>query len=157
MHIRRATIEDAELIARLVKPVHDIHVQARPDFFKPYALTAELIADFCNQLADESITCLIGEVDGEAVGYVLAQVIERAENPYTYAMRYLLVDQISVNPEVRSKGYGEALMQAVFDLAKSLELPRVMLGVWAFNERAITFYERLGLMALDTRMEVDLD
>lgn len=157
MQIRRATFEDAELIGRLVKPVHDIHVEASPDFFKPYALTAELIDDFHERLLDESIYCFIGEVDGEAVGYILAQVIERAENPYTYAMRTLLVDQISVNPEQRSHGYGEMLMRAVFELAKSLGIQRVILDVWAFNERAIAFYERQGFVARDIRMEARVE
>jgi ribosomal protein S18 acetylase RimI-like enzyme len=156
VQIRRATVDDAELIAQLVKPVHDIHVAAQPDFFKPYALSDELIADFRQRLLDPVNTFLIAEADGEAVGYVFAQVIERPDNLYSYASRYLLVDQISVNPEARSKRYGEALMQAVFDLAKLLELPRVMLGVWAFNQRAIAFYERLGFAPRDTRMEVNL-
>jgi ribosomal protein S18 acetylase RimI-like enzyme len=157
MEIRQATVDDAELISRLIKPVHDIHVASRPDFFKPYALTDELIAHTRERLLDPSNTFLVAEVDGEAVGYVFVQVIERDENPYTYAMRYLLVDQISVNPDQRSKGYGEALMQAVFDRAKSLGLPRVVLGVWAFNDRAIAFYERLGFTPRDIRMEARVE
>jgi shikimate dehydrogenase len=92
-----------------------------------------------------------------AVGYVFTQVIERPENPYTYAMRYLLVDQISVNADQRSKGYGEALMQVVFEQAKSLGITRVVLGVWAFNQRAIAFYERLGFTPRDIRMEARVE
>src|SRR5262249_32594419 len=98
-----------------------------------------------------------GEVDGEAIGYALAQVIERAENPYSYATRYLLVDQLSVNAEHRSQGYGELLMKAVFDLSKSLGITTVLLGVWAFNERAAAFYERQGFKPRDARMELKLD
>ena len=157
MQSRRATVEDAVLLGRLVKPVHDLHVEARPDFFRPYALTVELIDDFRARLQDETIYCLVAEVDGEAVGYILAQVIERAENPYAYAMRYLLVDQLSINPEQRSKGYGERLMKAVFELAQSLEIKMVSLGVWSFNQRAIAFYERLGFAPRDQRMEARLE
>jgi shikimate dehydrogenase len=62
-----------------------------------------------------------------------------------------------VNPEYRSHGYGEALMQAIFDLAKSLDLPKVVLGVWSFNERAIAFYERLGFTPRDIRMEARVE
>ena len=94
--------------------------EARPDFFKPYTITPELFADFENRLSNEQVHILIGEVDGNPVGYILAQLFERADNPYTYASRQLLVDQMSVNPDQRSKGYGEALMDRVFDLAKSL-------------------------------------
>jgi hypothetical protein len=93
MDIRRATLEDAELLGRLVQAVHDIHVEARPDFFKPYAFTSELIEDYRQWLLDQSIDCLIAEIKGETIGYALAQVVERPENPYTYAQYYLLVDQ----------------------------------------------------------------
>lgn len=157
MNIRRAEVGDAELLARLLRHVHDLHVDARPDFFKPYALTPELIADFHGRLCDEATYCLIGEVDGAAVGYILAQVVERPENTYTYARRWLMIDQMSVNPDARSKGYGETLMQAMFELAQSLDIEYVLLGVWAFNERAIAFYERQGFTPRDIRMEIHLE
>ena len=157
MQIRRATVEDAELLCHLVGAVQQIHYEARRDFFKPYTITPELIADFQNRLSDEQVYVFIGEVDGEPVGYILAQLFERADNPYTYASRQLLVDQMSVNPEQRSKGYGEALMERVFDLAKSLGCKSVILTVWAFNERAVEFYRRQGFVARDMRMEVSLD
>ncbi len=157
MQIRQATVDDAELLARLVKPVHDLHAAAYPDFFKPYALSAEWIADFRERLLDPSITVFIAEVDGAAAGYVLTQLVERPDNLYTYAMRFLLVDQISVNPEARSKGCGTALMQAAAELAQARGLKRVVLGVWTFNQRAIAFYERLGFKSRDLRMELNLD
>ena len=156
IEIRRATVEDAELISRLIEHVHQVHVEARPDFFKPYVFTQELVASFRERLTDETLYGLIGEVEGAAVGYVLAQVIEHAEDAYTYASRHLHVEQISINPGQRSKGYGEALMRAVTELAQSLEITRVALGVWAFNQRAIAFYERQGFMVRDMRMELDL-
>lgn len=157
MNIRRAGEADAELIAHLVRHVHDIHFAARPDFFKPYAFTPELIADFRERLADEQVHVLVGEVSDVAVGYILAQVVQHAENPYAYNPRTLLVDQMSVNPEARSKGYGEQLMAAVFDLAVSLEIKDIVLGVWAFNERAIAFYKRQGFTPRDIRMEMHLE
>lgn len=156
LHIRRATLEDAELLGRLNAAVQQVHHEARPDFYKPPAVTPELIADFRKRLSDGQTYIFIGEVGGQPIGCIVTQIIERPDNPYSYAHRALLIDQISVNPEQRSRGYGEALMQQAFDLAKSLRIATVLLGVWAFNQRAIAFYERLGFVARDLRMEMQL-
>ncbi len=157
MHIRRATADDAELLARLNAPVQQLHYEARPDFYKPPALTAELIADFRERLLRDDICAFVAEEEGEPIGYLLAHVTERADNPYSYATRRLVVDQISVNPDQRSKGCGERLMQEAFALAKSPGIETFALGVWAFNERAIAFYQRLGFNVRDLHMETTLE
>ncbi|MCC6804054.1 MAG: GNAT family N-acetyltransferase [Anaerolineae bacterium] len=157
MSIRRATIDDAELLARMNEAVQQIHHDARPDLFKSYTFAPELVTIYQSRLADDSLYGFVAEVDGEPVGYLLAQVVERADNPYTVAIRALSVDEMSVNPAFRSYGYGEALMDAVFSLARSLGIRRVLLNVWAFNERAIAFYERQGFKPRDIRMEAILE
>jgi ribosomal protein S18 acetylase RimI-like enzyme len=157
MTIRRGTIEDAELLCWLNAPVQQLHCERRPDFFKPHRVSAEMIADYQTRLSNENIYIYIGEVADEPIGYILAQMTERPDNPYTYPMRLMHIDQMSVNPEHRSKGYGEMLMRRVFELAKSLGVKTVVLTVWAFNSRAVAFYERLGLVARDIRMEVSVE
>lgn len=155
--IRRATIHDAELLAQLCVPVQQIHHDGRPDTFKAPAVTAGLIADYEDRLTSKDVVCLIGEVEGEAIGSIVAQVVERSDNPYSYPSKYILVDQMSVNPEHRSKGYGESLMDAVFDLARSMQIKKVILNVWAFNQRAIEFYARQGFAPRDIKMEAEVE
>lgn len=157
MTIRRATVADAELLARLVQPVQELHVQAQPHLFKPYSLTPELIADFENRLANDAVLGLIAEVEGAPVGYALAQKMERLETPYTYALRFVLLDQISINPEQRGQGYGAALLRAVYDWAQALDVKTILLNVGGFNTRAIAFYERQGFNVRDMRMEMILE
>jgi len=157
MEIRQATLEDAELIARLNAPVQQLHYEARPDFYKPPALMPELIADYRDRLKCKDVYVFIASLDGHPIGYILAQVMEREDNPYSYPTRYMLIDQLSVNPEQHCKGYGEALMRHVFGLAKTLGITRAVVGVWGFNERAIAFYEHLGFTPRDIRMETRVD
>lgn len=157
MQIRRAAVDDAGLLARLNVPVQQTHAEARPDFFKQPAVTDELIADYRNRLSDERTFAFIGELDGEPVGYILAQLSVHAENPYAYATRVMHVDQMSVNPEQRGRGYGDTLMCHIFDLAKSMGINKVTLSVWTFNQRAISFYERHGFTARNVRMEAFLE
>ncbi|MCL4248931.1 MAG: GNAT family N-acetyltransferase [Anaerolineae bacterium] len=157
MDIRRATVEDAALVATLNLAVHQVHVQARPDRFKPLAATDEFVALVRERLADEHTYVFIGEVDGAAVAYALVMHYQRPEDSFAYAVNFLNIDQMSVNPEYRSQGYGEQMMNHILDFARSLGIRRVTLNVWTFNERAIAFYERCGFKTYEHRMETLID
>ncbi len=154
--MRQATVDDARSVAELCSHVHEIHHAARPDFFKPFTLSDEMIGFFTARLADEGYFVNIGEVDGETVGYVLAQVVNSPENIFAYASQVVVIDQMGVNPKYRSQGYGELLLKSAFEWACERGITRVLLTVWAFNERANQFYERLGFKARHTRMEIML-
>ena len=95
-------------------------------------------------LADPIVTIFIAEEEGNAIGYILCKLTERPEGPFTFAMRYLLVDQISVRPAARGQGVGEALIQRAEALAHELGVQRIQLDSWDFNINAHRFFERLG-------------
>lgn len=153
MNIRCATIQDVELLVELNAHVQHVHAEALPHMFKPAGVTDALIELFRRWLTAPDNHFLIGEVDGEAVGYVFAKVERRPENTFIYERAYVTVDQISVNTEHRGKGYGKLLMAAVYDLARDEGIDWVMLDVWTFNERAKQFYDELGFSTFRYRME----
>lgn len=157
LHIRRATLDDIPALCDLSGAIQEGHREAHPDYFKPHEVTPMMIAEYEAQLADVNTYVYIGEVNGKVVGHIIAQIIDRPENSYQYAVRYLYVAETGVFKQHRSAGYGEQLMQQVFDQAKSLGIGRVLLNVWAFNERAIAFYTRQGFKTRDMRMEVVLE
>jgi ribosomal protein S18 acetylase RimI-like enzyme len=157
LHIRRATRDDIPVLCDLSGAIQEGHREAHPDYFKPHEVTPMMIAEYEAQLVDANTYVYIGEVDGTVVGHIIAQIIDRPENSYMYAVRYLYVAEMGVFKAYRSAGYGEQLMQHVFELAKSLGMSRVILNVWAFNERAIAFYKRQGFAFRDMRMEVVLE
>jgi ribosomal protein S18 acetylase RimI-like enzyme len=154
--IRQAGVEDAALLARLCLDVHRIHAATRPDYFKPIDSIDVLVHDFRNRLVDSNHLIFIAEREEEAVGYLLAQLMRRPESVYTYAKEVLVVDQMSVLTEHRSKGFGDALMRHALDTARARGYKTILLNVWAFNERAIAFYERHGFTFRDHRMELHL-
>ena len=153
LQIRRATRDDIPALCELSGAIQEGHREAHPDYFKPHEVTPMMIAEYEAQLADANTSVYIGEVDGTVVGHIIAQIIDRPENSYMYAVRYLYVAEMGVFKQHRSAGYGEQLMRKAFDLAKSLGISRVILNVWAFNERAIAFYKRQGFAVRDMRME----
>ena len=59
----------------------------------------------------------------------------------------LLMDGIAVHGDARGKGVGTALLEAIFDKARELDLTSVRLDVIDANPRARTLYERRGFVA----------
>jgi ribosomal protein S18 acetylase RimI-like enzyme len=151
MNIRKATAEDTLLLSNLCRDVQHLHVQNHPDIFK-MPLSADFAISFFNEmLADPAVSIFIAEENGEAAGYILCKLIERPENPFTFAMRSLHVEQISVRPASRGQGIGAALIQEAELLAKELAVQRIQLDSWDFNTKAHFFFERLGFQKFNFR------
>lgn len=144
MEIRRATVEDAEVLARLNHHVHAMHVEAEPGRYRP-TVREEVMAWFRRTLAEDGGSeAFIAHGGEEPLGHVIFRDIERPENAFGRANRYLMVDQLAVAPEGRRRGIGRALMDAVADQARARGVPEVQLGVRSFNTDAVAFYEALG-------------
>lgn len=155
--IRNATIDDAQLLAKLNMSVHQPHVTAQPHRYK--ALTAdnpELIADFEKRLSDETSYTFIAETEQEAVGYAHCFLRQTGENIYVYSLLDFHVDQLAVIESHQGQGIGKTLMEHVIQFAKDHHAGRVSLGVAAFNIDAIRFYERLGFSIGSHRMSLTI-
>jgi ribosomal protein S18 acetylase RimI-like enzyme len=154
MHIRRATMQDAALLARLNIPIQQLHVDAMPSRFKvPQPHDPALIAFYEERLATEDWVGYVVENDADAMGYILCMIRRSPDNPFVYAETTLLVDQISVKPEYKRRGCGQMLMQAAFELAREVQAARIELNVWDFNHSAQAFYQALGFRSIHHRMQ----
>lgn len=157
LSIRQAYQNDALVLAQLNRDVQQIHHKAHPHRYKPAQPDdPTLIAWYGQRLAQENCVIYIAEVDGEAVGCALCIVQIQEENPFRYASKRVHVDQLSVNETHRQTGVGSALMERVIELAKEHDAERVTLGVAAFNEKAIAFYERRHFHFDSMTMELKL-
>ena len=114
MTIRDAVPGDGPTLARLNEFVHGLHLDARPDFFRP--APPDEAAAWLASLADGPATRIwIAEADRTPVGYVLAYFHERPARPFTHARRWCEIDQIAVDPRWRRQGAARALTDAVLD------------------------------------------
>lgn len=155
--IRQAKFEDAALLTALHADVHKHHSDAQPQHFKATdGKDPAVIQYFTDNLEDASARILIAEVDGEAVGYILLLHRVFEENVFAYAHSRLHIDQMSVSAQYRSNGIGHLLMEKTLEYARELDVNYVTLGVWAFNEAAIAFYEREGFEVMTQTMWVKL-
>lgn len=151
MKIRRADPTDRLLLSSLCVDVQNLHAQYHPELFKTHSDADFAVAFFDEALSDPTSTIFIAEEHGQALGYVFCKLIERTENDFTFALRYLHVDQISVRPAAQGRGVGKALLAQVDELARVLNVQRVQLDSWGFNTSAHAFFEQQGFEKFNHR------
>lgn len=156
MNIRSATPLDALQLSRLSMDVQHLHAGHHPDLFKMPHSEDYAVSFFEELLADPSTTIFIAEENGAAAGYIVCMLVERPENQFRFATRYLHVDQISVRPMAQGKGIGAALIKQAEVLARELNVRRIHLDSWGFNTGAHAFFEKMGFEKFNHRFWKEL-
>jgi len=151
MNTRLATLPDSSVLSSLSVDVQSLHAEHYPNVFKMPESDDFARSFFDDMLADPSVRIFIAEQDGDAVGCIVCKLVERPENPFTFAARTLLVDQISVLPSARGKGVGAVLMKQAERLAEELSVQRIQLDSWGFNLNAHEFFEHMGFQKFNCR------
>ena len=106
----RHSFSDTLLLSSLCMDVQSLHAQNHPDIFK-MPESEDFAALFYGMLADSSSDDFYRRRGWTGHGYILCKLVERPENPFTFAARFLHIDQISVRPTARGQGVGAALIQ----------------------------------------------
>lgn len=141
MHITRTT--DFELIARLNKPIHELHASLYPEYFTEYNF--EAIRDSFEKLVqgDSSIFLLLEDAN-EPLGYAWVELRNYPQTAFTKTRRALFVHQLGIVHEQKRRGYGAALMDYIYNLAREQSIETVELDYWVNNEIAKNFYSKQG-------------
>ncbi|MBB6732698.1 GNAT family N-acetyltransferase [Cohnella zeiphila] len=141
MNITRTT--DFELITSLNKPIHELHVSLYPQYFTEY--NYEAIRDsFESLVKNDLFIFLLLEDANEPLGYAWVELRNYHQNAFTKARQALFVHQISIVNGQKRRGYGTALMNYIYDLAREQSIETVELDYWANNEVAKNFYKKQG-------------
>ncbi len=156
MQVRLATINDAEFISRLNADVQKLHAEALPRLFKPPSDETFPASAVIELLNDPDNYFFIGHVDGEAVGYIYAEIRSVPETALRYALTQVYVHHISIQPRHQHKGYGEKLIQVVKALAHDKGITTIALDVWSFNTSARAFFAEQGFTVFNERMWTEI-
>ncbi len=155
--IRRATVEDARLLAKLNRAVHEPHAKQCPDRYKPFIPNnPELIKTYEERVNDETCFTLIAEDDNTAVGYVQFFVQEKPENVFRYDKIDCHIDQLAVLETHQNRGIGKLLIEEATRIGQEHGAHMITLGVESFNHRAIKFYEKLGFTVSSHQMSLNI-
>ena len=147
--------KDYNTIAKLNKHVQEVHVKLRPDLFMPFNLEA-VTEKFKSVIDNEKFMFLLLEDNDEAIGFAWIEFKEHLGSAFKKASRSVYVHQISISETERSKGYGSALMEEIYDVAKKRGAGTVELDYWAENEGAQRFYQKEGFAQTRTFVAKEL-
>jgi GNAT superfamily N-acetyltransferase len=144
--IRKATIEDAEMLSDLAYKTfwdafHD-HPKNAPEDLADYMQKAFNPEQTRRELSEENSIFLIAEIGNEPVGY--AKVMIGSREPEITGENPVELNRLYSKQEFLGKGIGARLMDECFQIAKEFNCDVMWLGVWEFNPRAQAFYRKYG-------------
>lgn len=153
-HIREAQHGDYEAVCSLAFQLHNIHVSARPDLYKP--TETPMKRQRYEEITDGS-THFLYVMDGghkqKVIGYAIFR-LDRVKGSHNIHDRTcLFIEEFIVDGSSRGDGAGTCLFQFIKSKAKELEADSIDLNVAAFNKEAISFYQKIGLRPKSLRME----
>ena len=153
--VRYANREDLPRVNELRKQVNDLHVEGRPDIFKPGFNQA--LQDFLYTVFEsETMDVIVAERDGIVCGFACVQYVDKPESPYSFARHFYDVDEFCVDEAFRRQGVATELMNFIRQEAKTKGFDRVELNMWEFNEGARAFYEALGFTTYRRYMQMEI-
>lgn len=152
MTVRKAEEKDIPVLKTLLMEVLNIHAQGRPDIFVPNT-TKYTDEELVKMTSDPRTPIFVYDEDGTVLGYAFCIYKERAHSNNMTDIRTLFIDDLCVDAAARGKHVGESLYHYVKDYARANGFYHVTLNVWSFNEKAIGFYEAMGLKPMEYVME----
>jgi ribosomal protein S18 acetylase RimI-like enzyme len=140
--IRRATLDDASLLAELgARTFYETFAKDNtPEDMEAYLASSFNVSLQTEELTDPESMFLIAEVGGAAAGYTKlhsGEPLEEIEDAKAVELVRLYVSR-----EWLGRGVGEALMRACLDEARRAGHETIWLGVWEKNARAQAFYRK---------------
>lgn len=144
--IRRAEIEDAEMLADLCYQTfwdafHE-HPENAPEDMAAYMEKAFNVETIHTELAAENSVFLIAEIENEPAGY--AKITLGAIEDGIVAEKPIELNRLYSHQKFLGKGVGAKLMDECFQIAKENDCDVMWLGVWEYNPRAQAFYKKYG-------------
>lgn len=155
MVIRFAKEDELERINVLRKQVNDLHVEGKPDVFKP-GFNEELQNYVYYIFKDPEQKIVVADKDGEICGFAILHHIYKPENPFMKVRDFLDIDEFCVDEKHRREGIATAMVEFIKNFAIDQGYHRLELNMWEFNQDALAFYEAAGFTTFCRYMEMML-
>ena len=153
--IRLASIRDIRRINELLLQVQKVHSDIRPDLFK-YIGTKYNDSELEGIIKNSETPVFVYESDNKVVGYVFCIVTNYHNDTSFCDHKTIYIDDLCVDEDTRGMHIGTKLYNHVIDFARKSGCYNVTLNVWAGNDGAIKFYERIGFKVQKIGMETIL-
>ena len=103
-------------------------------------------------LSSATQSAWLAEIDGEAVGYIAAEIVRRGETVWHHPGAQVHIHQIGVKATHRRGGIGRRLIETVVAHGRWLGVELVTLDAWTFNDTALAFFGSCGLVPFSVRL-----
>ena len=141
--VRHGRESDLSQLKILHMALLDVHHQGYPDLFPapPEEIPDETMREMF--FADNALV-LVCEKSGKISGYAYGTERKVENSHFTIERRYIQVNDLYVLPECRKQGIGRALLEACREHSLKRGISTLEIGVYAFNQDALVFYNKLG-------------
>lgn len=155
--IRKAEKKDINKITELLHEVLELHAAIRPDIFVS-GTTKYTESELAAIIENEKTPVFVAEGDdGEVKGYAFCQIKDPPFSTNMRKIKSLFIDDLCVDENCRGSHVGQTLFSFVKEFAKNAGCYDITLNVWAGNDNAVRFYDRMGMFVKETQMELILD
>lgn len=155
MLIRKAEEKDVSRLYDMLAEVQQLHADGRPDIF--VAGTHKYGKGKILEILKNPETPVFVAVDGgEAIGYAFCEIKKQSGSKNLRNVKTYYIDDLCVDKRFRGTGVGKELYDYALLKAKEENCHSLTLNVWHLNEKALGFYEHLGMKPLKTTMETRL-
>ena len=156
MAVRFTREEELERINELRKQVNDVHVEGKPEVFKP-GFGPDLRDHIFWIWDDPEHDIVVNERDGVICGFAVLSHIIRPANPFMFERNFIDIDEFCVDKDFRRKGVGSEMVEFIKAVAARRGIKRIELNMWEFNESALEFYEAAGFKTFRRYMEMFIE
>lgn len=142
--IRRATLDDAEPLARLAESTFRDAFAAgnRPADVDLHCARSFSATIQSREIHDPNTVTIVAELDGELIAF--AQVLLQSPKPCVDAKRPSELRRFYVSEEWHGRGIAQEVLSEVLTRTARGGSDALWLGVWERNSKAMAFYRKCG-------------
>jgi len=157
--IRKASPGDFDRIIELLKQIRKHHCTGRPDMFRPDLIKYD--PDYLKsifEVPEKPVFIAADMTEGKdtAAGYAICEIVSYENHKVYNNFKSFYIDDICVDEKYRHMGIGTMLFEKCRETAKENNCYCIDLNVWEFNESAMKFYEKCGMVTRSRKMELIL-
>lgn len=151
VRIRLGREDDYESVESIMKQVHHLHAEWRPDIYKK--VDTVLPRDiFLNHLERKELLVAVTEED--RVAGLLIYLTRNISGGPMRERKIMFIDSMAVDEQKRGKGIGHTLFNYAVKLCKNQKYDGLELQVNAKNRAAKAMYESYGFTEKSINMEL---
>ena len=151
--VRLGRAVDREAVARLFADSERLHARLHPGYFRAEGRLDARLADALEGPARERAIYVVA-LESAVVGFVHVELLQPKPRQAIGTRGH--IDTIVVDPTARRRGCGRALVDHAAAWARDRGAVELLLTVWAGNDEAERFYERIGLAPVSRTLKLAL-